>query len=387
MHLRLSSLAVATGLAIAAGCHSDSTAPADGPSVVDAAQSLTRIADSLTAHGGDPAEITALRGLAGLVMSNGRLSTTTITVDGEATEFVAIGRQVELAGCPIEMLCMSVARPPLRSFTAWQKRDPRRFIQIMSSTDGPISGRRIFPDSTTAANGAQLIYFDGGGQVYVGVSGTQSMAMTPSDTPCFKRGGEELAIYAPIQCSFADFSVAFDAAAESWYVPFARRGDASPAPSHRLSMATQTVHGTRILMTPRQCGDCPDSSISPPVVIPPAQPPAGDSLTSALAVAVGTDVTLSFTVTNANNAPATIQFPSAQQYDFRIWNENGGALVWRWAADKAFAQVVTSRALAAGESVTYVAHWAPVAKGSYRASAYLTSSSHGAASFATFTVP
>jgi hypothetical protein len=61
--------------------------------------------------------------------------------------------------------------------------------------------------------------------------------------------------------------------------------------------------------------------------------------------------------------------------------------VWRWSIDKAFTLALTSRTLAAGQSVTYTEHWTPAASGVYTAQAFLTSSSHRAASFAAFGVP
>jgi hypothetical protein len=91
-------------------------------------------------------------------------------------------------------------------------------------------------------------------------------------------------------------------------------------------------------------------------------------------------------VKNASDSTAHVKFNDAQQYDIRVWDSND-ALVWRWGADKAFAQSLGTRMLAPGESVTYVEHWKPTSAGNYHAMAYLTSSSHGAVAFADVAVP
>jgi hypothetical protein len=389
MRLRLRHLAVvltAAALGAAAGCNADSTAPNDHASALAAAQELTHLADSLAATGGDPAEIGAFRGLAGLVMNNGRISTVTLSVDGAPAEFLATAQQIML-GCPPEMLCTMVASPPLRSFMAWQKSDPRRFVQLTEAGGAFVQSfaSQHGTVSTTLPTGSTLLYLDGSGQVYFGMSRSQPIGVTPSDTPCAANDGRQLAIYAPQNCTQAEFTVALNGTVS--LAPFALRSDSgTAAASHTLAMQSQSVHGA-VLVGPMTCVACPDSGAPPPVVVPPIATPPADSLASTLTVSAGTDVTLTFTVTNNSAKLDTLHFRNGQQFDIRIWNENGAALVWRWGEGQAFTQSLESRTLAAGESASYVAHWTPSARGTYRALAYLTSSSHGAASYATFVVP
>ena len=88
----------------------------------------------------------------------------------------------------------------------------------------------------------------------------------------------------------------------------------------------------------------------------------------------------------AGDDSTTMQFRDAQQFDLRVWDANN-APVGQCGPEVVFAQSPTSRTLAAGESVTYVAHGKPSATGEYRAMAYLTSASHGAVAFATVSSP
>ena len=81
-----------------------------------------------------------------------------------------------------------------------------------------------------------------------------------------------------------------------------------------------------------------------------------------------------------------MQFRDAQQFDLRVWDANN-APVWQCGAEVVFAQSLTTRTLAPGDSVTYVAHWKPSAPGDYHAMAYLTSSSHDGVAFASVSSP
>ena len=84
--------------------------------------------------------------------------------------------------------------------------------------------------------------------------------------------------------------------------------------------------------------------------------------------------------------PTSIQFTSGQQFDINVHRADG-ASVWTWSADKAFTQALGSRTLAAGETVTYTATWAPTVKGELYAVGRLVSSSHAARSTLRFVVP
>lgn len=384
MRIALPSLLVAA--AFAAGC-GDSTGPGDEPSALAAAQELNHIADSLVANGGEATEIGAFRGLAGMVAANGRVSTVTIDVDGERAEFLATAQVIQSAGCPINAFCAAVYIPPMRSFMAWRKDDPRQFVQLISSAGDyyALSAARSDSGISGYLSGPRLLYLDGRGQVYTG--GTIPVIdVQTSDEPCTAHDPNLLALWADDGCRLAEFSIGFESTVT--LTPFGRR-EAAPAASHTLAMAQQPVHGAvRTLPSlPTPCTGCPDSTVPPPVAQPPIPPPPGDSLTASLGVSVGSDVALTFTVRNANAAPAALHFTSSQRYDIRVWSDEGSTLVWRWGADKAFTQALGEVTLAAGESVTWTEHMPKPAAGRYRALAYLTSSSHGAASYATFTVP
>lgn len=54
-------------------------------------------------------------------------------------------------------------------------------------------------------------------------------------------------------------------------------------------------------------------------------------------------------------SPARVQFTSGQRFDLLV--RRGGALVWRWSDDKAFAQVIQDVTLRAGETLTFRATW------------------------------
>jgi hypothetical protein len=385
MRPRLPSLALVACAAFTAACSgSDSTGPSDQGSSAVAAQQLNQLADSLAAHGGDPGEVGAFRGLAGVVAANGRLSTVTITVDGTPSEFIAVGQQMETSPCPPQMLCFAFAPNfTIRNVMAWQKSDPRHYVALTSL------------DLTGSGSHAVLSYLDGSGQIYIGDATSSSVNVTTSDTPCTVPSGPPEPVAWVNNCTQAEFDVSFAGSVHA--SPILSLWDSTPAPPapttvHTLSMALQAVHGSRIVVPPLVCtGPCPDSGFAPPPVVqPPIMPPPRDSLTASLAVSVGSDVAFTFTVRNSSSSPATISFQTSQQYDIRVWNDAAplaGTLVWRWGADKAFADMLTSRTLQAGESVTWVEHWPKPAAGSYRALAYLTSSSHGAASYATFQVP
>jgi hypothetical protein len=85
-------------------------------------------------------------------------------------------------------------------------------------------------------------------------------------------------------------------------------------------------------------------------------------LASSLEVGIAVEeVRLAFHVTNTSAAPIEFTFPTSQRYDFVVEGA-GGALVWRWSDDRAFAQVVTRARLEPGETWTMEAVWAPAAR-------------------------
>lgn len=78
-------------------------------------------------------------------------------------------------------------------------------------------------------------------------------------------------------------------------------------------------------------------------------------------------------VTNVAGAAVTLEFATAQRYDFEVLDE-GGAVVWRWSADQVFAQMLGEEVLQAGESRRYAAVWPTQGgRGEYVARGLLTS--------------
>jgi len=386
---RLATLAI--GVAFIAGCHSEPTSPDGRDAATLAAQQLLHLADSLSANGGSAGEIGAYRGLASLLVGTGRMSSVSISVDGAASEYLATAQEIQFGGCPPEMLCQTFAPSPApdHAFIAWQKSDPRRMVQLFAHGFDIIA--LAGGDSATRVAIPSLLYFDGAGSLYSGSTTSRTFSVTTSDTPCTTPGNDPAAVYAaPWPCKQAEFTVSFDGVANLLPLEGLFASDsvvtpsANAAPSHRISMSSQSVHGSHLEYT-FTCMGCVDST--QPGSTPPVTMPWRDSLSATLTATTGTDVTFTFTVKNTKpDSVATVRFNDAQQFDIRVWDAND-SLVWRWGADQAFAQTVTTRTLAPGESATYVAHWSPSKAGSYHAMAYLTSSSHGAVAFANFAAP
>jgi len=393
--VRIHLAALITGAAFIAGCHSEPTAPDDRSAAMNAAQTLLHLADSLSINGGSAGEIGAYRGLAFLLTGTGRMSTVTISVDGTPSEFLATAQEIQFGGCPPTTLCESFAPTPApdHAVIAWQKSDPRRMVQFFMHGFDVVA--LSAGDTATVVSVPSLLYFDGSGSLYSGSTTSRSLAVTPSDTPCTTTGTsttiEPGAVYSsPLPCTQAEFTVAFDGTAQPLppVAYFASDSTVVPgndaAPSHHIAMASQQVHGSHLQFA-LSCAGCVDST-QPPGSTPPVTVPWRDSLPATLTTTVGSDVTFTFTVTNASDSTKTLRFNDSQQFDIRVWDANN-TLAWRWSAGQAFAQIVTSRTLAPHESVKYVEHWTPPSAGSYHAMAYLTSSSHGAVAFANFTKP
>jgi hypothetical protein len=387
VRLRLSALI--TGAAVIAGCHSEPTAPDGREAASLAAQTMLHLADSLSANGGSAGEIGAYRGLASLLVGTGRISSVTLGVDGTPSEFLATAQEIQFGGCPPEMLCQTFAPNPApdHAFIAWQKSDPRRMVQLF------VHGFDLFALSdgdSAVVSVPSLLYFDGAGSLYSGGTTSRTLTVANSDTPCVQPSGYPTTAYATWPCKQAEFTVAFEGTVQLMPLEGLYASDSvvtpstNAAPSHRISMAQQQVHGSHLDYT-LTCLGCVDST--QPGSTPPVTMPWRDSLSATLTTTVGSDVTFTFTVKNTKaDSTAYVHFNDAQQFDIRVWDAND-ALVWRWGADKGFTLALVSRTLAPGESVTYVEHWTPKTAGKYRAMAYLTSSTHGAVGFTNVSVP
>lgn len=82
--------------------------------------------------------------------------------------------------------------------------------------------------------------------------------------------------------------------------------------------------------------------------------------------APGDPVTLTLTLRNETSAGVTLEFATAQRYDFTI--EDARAPVWRWSTGQMFAQMLGEETLQAGDSVVYHERFTrELTAGSYRA--------------------
>ncbi len=86
----------------------------------------------------------------------------------------------------------------------------------------------------------------------------------------------------------------------------------------------------------------------------------------------GAPVVLELTGTNDGQATLILDFPDAQRYDFEVISEDG-AVVWRWAEGRFFAQVLGRETLEPGASLRWSASIeAGLPAGVYRVLATLT---------------
>jgi hypothetical protein len=115
---------------------------------------------------------------------------------------------------------------------------------------------------------------------------------------------------------------------------------------------------------------------------------AAAGLLGTLGVRVSGDtVQLILDVLNAGNAPVTLEFATAQRYEFEVRTESGDE-VWRWSADQMFGQVVGQEVVAAGGSLVYRAVWVPGSRrGAFRATGRVVSTSHPLTLEMAFEVP
>ncbi|MCS4540909.1 MAG: BsuPI-related putative proteinase inhibitor [Euryarchaeota archaeon] len=85
----------------------------------------------------------------------------------------------------------------------------------------------------------------------------------------------------------------------------------------------------------------------------------------------GQIVNMTVTILNNGPNPITIEFASSQRYDFIILKNNNE--IWRWSADKAFAQVIGSVTLQPGEKQSYFETWKTTQVGTYTLIGIITS--------------
>ncbi len=72
--------------------------------------------------------------------------------------------------------------------------------------------------------------------------------------------------------------------------------------------------------------------------------------------AQGDPITIQLTILNRSKEIRAIEFTSGQQYDFVVFDAMARE-VWRWSADKAFIQAVTSYSLNPGKTKIFSVIW------------------------------
>ncbi len=117
-----------------------------------------------------------------------------------------------------------------------------------------------------------------------------------------------------------------------------------------------------------------------------SDPPPGLSPTLAVRVD-GDTVRMVLQVTNAGPDAVSIEFGSAQRFDFAV-RDAAGSEVWRWSADRGFAQMLGSEQVGPGETLKWEASWVPGGRvGMFEAIGVVTSSSHPIELATPFDVP
>jgi hypothetical protein len=379
MRTPLRTIAAASMTALLAAC-SSSTEPRIDPEALASAAALDHIADSLFSAGVDGAVSSAYHDLANVVRSGAGVGSVVISVDGTPAEYFATAQSFDQNYCPPNAVCAMLYRPPLNSFVAWQKSNPRRVVQLI--TDGTSQTDIIYP-AYPHPDRASLIYLDGAGGVFFGIPSTRGVTVAPTGEECAAPTAppEASYVFPPVSCRRAEFTVSFTGTVQSMQVV---RGNTATG-THTIDMAQTTVPGTLLAAAP----GCTTCSLDAPPMRPPISIMGNSTqlLPGLRAAANGRDVTLTFTVTNTSAAPVQLQFNSGQQYDFVVRSATTGSIVWQWSADKGFITALTSRTLASGESAVYMEHFAAPAAGVYNAQAMLTSSSHRAGAATAFSVP
>lgn len=149
------------------------------------------------------------------------------------------------------------------------------------------------------------------------------------------------------------------------------------------------LRGTLLLLACGLLAGACTPPLPPGGMVPPAPPQAAESgLVSSLRVEAGDTAVLTLQVTNPTAAPVAFSFSSGQTHDFTV-RTAAGAEVWRWSADRGFAQALQTRTLGPGETWTFTERWTPPAgtRGEFTAVARLTSSDRPVERTATFRLP
>jgi hypothetical protein len=113
-----------------------------------------------------------------------------------------------------------------------------------------------------------------------------------------------------------------------------------------------------------------------------------DALLASLQVYTsGERIGLVLQLTNTDDAPLEVTFPSGQSFDFLV--QAGPEELWRWSGDQLFTQAVRRETWGAGESRRFEAEWEPPAsaRGMVTVTGMLVSSDHPVRQSTRITLP
>ena len=382
-------------VALLGACGGDSTAPLQQTDAAAAAQTFAQLADSVARTGGDADAGTAYADIAGILRMGGRITPIALTIDGAPANFIATAMSIESItnACPPGAQCFAPElRTVQRSLIAWDRDNPKRIVQLSSSSDDDRIG--TLRDSMSLAlyvPSAALIYMDGTGNMFFGSSGAQHFSVVKSATPCpsvadsLAKGVLRPRGYSST-CVLADITVKFDAKAE----PSAFIGANGTVGVHTISMNAQAVAGTHQETSVAGCDttcSVPPTDPNAPTPTPPVIVRPTTDLPASLTAKVDSVVHLVFTVKNPSGAPIKISFPSSERFDIVAIDSTTGKNVWTWSANQSFLAMAQDETVPGNGALEYTASWKPPAKGLYLLHATLASTSPRAEAYTTVVVP
>src|SRR5689334_8330378 len=174
-------LLAAAVVAATAACSKDTSLTAPSPDALQAAEQLTRFADSISAS--DKATASTVRELADVVRRSAAVATVSLSIDGQAHDFSAVANEsVLLIPCTVTASSGDQSTAPCgdvpfrrRSLVAWE---PGTRSMLALTTLDEAGAIAHDPTVTQRPVAARLQLFTGDGRHWWGVSGTQSNTMT-----------------------------------------------------------------------------------------------------------------------------------------------------------------------------------------------------------------
>lgn len=384
-------LLCAAALLLASACSNEATGPglATQPDAARAADTFAHLADSVSRNGGDSDVGGAYAAIAGAVRAAGQVAPITLTIDGVKTSFVATVVVNELGQ---NVQCVRAPCPPvfstIRSLIAWDKDNPKRVVQLTSSSDDELIDAMLYPSMLALyAPMASLIYMDGAGGIFLGTSGTQKFVETNTKALCPAVLGDSASAiksYRRGTCTITNATVTFSAGLEP--SPFLTASYAAKG-THTIAMAAQPVPGSHVVLTFPSC-----DTICTPIGGPNAPPPPvvvrpSNELPAQLSAAVDNNVvTMTLTMKNPSAAPIKVAFSSGQKYDFVVIDSATGREAWRWSADKGFTQALEERTVPASGALVFTEKWTAPKRGLYLVHGVLVATSHRSEAYTTVLV-